>query len=64
VIFKCPRYIPSCLTHLEGLSSLPAILQSKEHTARLCAFLLETNSSLLHPLTKPQEVLRPSQDLM
>jgi hypothetical protein len=53
VIFKCPRYTSSRLTHLEGLSSLSTILRSKEHTVRLCAFLLETNSLLLHPLTKP-----------
>jgi hypothetical protein len=62
VIFHCPRYTPSRLTHLEGLSSLPAILRSEEHMARLCTFLIETNCSLLRPLTKPQEVLRPSQD--
>jgi len=62
MIFHCPRYTPSRLTHLEGLSSLPTILWSEEHTARLCAFLLETNSLLLRLLTKPQEVLRPSRD--
>jgi hypothetical protein len=59
VIFHCPCYTQSRLTHLKGLSSLPAILRSEEYTARLCAFLIETNCSLLRPLTKPQEVLRP-----
>jgi hypothetical protein len=62
MIFHCPHYAPSCITHLEGLSSLPTILQSEEHMVQLCAFLIETNSLLLRPLTKPQEVLRPSRD--
>jgi hypothetical protein len=36
--------------HLQGFSSLTAILQTEEATAALCHFLEESNSSLLRPL--------------
>jgi hypothetical protein len=58
VLFRCCLHNASQVKHFPGVSNLPTIFRSRDLTYSLCAFLAETNSTLLRLLP----VLHPGRD--
>jgi hypothetical protein len=58
VLFRCRLYADSRAKHFHGVTNLTTILRLYDLTLALCAFLVETNSSLIRLLP----VLRPGRD--